>query len=82
MMTVGQVREALKDLPDDAMLAVTRGNPDGMDRGVAEVHQPSYLIPWSHDCTDAPEDHKPGKDCPTTLGAELWIASTDELEDW
>ena len=82
MLTVGQVRKALRDLPDDAMIAVTSGLPDGMDRGVTTVFAPiGGIIPWSHDCTDAPPEHRPGHDCPTVVGAELWLASTDELAD-
>ena len=81
MLTVGQVREALNGLPDDAMIAVTSGLPDGMDRGVTTVLRTDDLIPWSHDCTDAPPEHRPGRDCPTVVGVELWLASTDELAD-
>lgn len=73
-LTVGDLRAAMADLPDDAQICLTTV---GFDQGVTNA-QVSRLIPWDHDCVDAPAGHKRGRDCPTVWSLELWTDTYDE----
>lgn len=79
-LTIGDLRAAIDGLPDDTQIVVTDSLSHTYEQGFYAA-SPAYLIPWEHDCTDAPEDHKPGRDCPTVLSLELWATSFDELAE-
>jgi hypothetical protein len=66
-LTVGDLREAMDGLPDDAMVFVN-GNPD---RAVDTAFAASQISPWSN------EDWQKGD--PTFVALELWLEGDDEF---
>lgn len=77
-MSVRDLRAALDGAPDEAQIVVMVGGQE--DRGVFAAWQ-STLIPWSHDCTDAPDEHRPGRDCPTVVSFEIHAETASEAGD-
>lgn len=76
-LTVGELRKELEGLPDDAQITITSSLNHTYDQGITQtLHEP--LIEWDHDCTDAPDEHNPGVDCPVRVGLELWLNSYEE----
>lgn len=77
-MSVRDLRAALEGVPDEAQIVVMVSGQE--DQGIFAAWQ-STLIPWSHDCTDAPDEHRPGRDCPTVTSFEIHVEAASEAGD-
>ena len=73
-LTVGQLREKMRLLPDNAQVVITASDDHLDDLGV-ESAIAAPLIAWDHDCNDAVGEHRPGQDCPVALGLDLSIST-------
>ena len=73
-LTVGQLREEMRLLPDDAQVAITSSDNHLDDLGVRHAIA-APLIAWDHDCNDVVGEHRPGQDCPIALGLDLSIGT-------
>lgn len=76
--TVGDLRTAMADCNASDQIVVMQSGREDMaveDAGAA------LLIPWGHDCADAEEGHKPGRDCPTGHAFEIHIQPITEFTD-
>ena len=73
VMTVGELREAMKDLPDDAEMFVD-GNPD---RPIVHA-MPTQMIPHARTgWVDNGDEWHVGD--PTITGLELWLGSDEHF---
>ena len=73
-LTVGQLREAMRLLPDESQIAITSSNNHQDDLGIGHA-MAAPLIAWDHDCRDVVGEHRPGRDCPIALGLDLAIST-------
>ena len=82
ILTVGDLREALKWAKDDEMIIIQPGHGLPQDPLVlTRVFTGQYMIPWEHDCTDSDDpDHHAGIACPKVIGVELEAQRYEELE--
>lgn len=77
-LTVAAFREAMEGLPDGAQVFVNVAG-DGTDYAVEYVWA-SEQIPWSHECDEADEGHRPGRDCPKVMGIEIHAQKAEALD--
>lgn len=80
-LTVGELRAALADRADDVMVMVSPfGIGTSPDLGIESV-VPDLLIPWDHDCDEAPEGHQSGRDCPKVDAVTIYAQQAEDFEE-